>query len=76
MGHGAFPQDCWFRIIPLPWPHSHHKVNTRPPGKMGGTAADKLVAHCSGRAYTTMPEDDGRRDWIRTNDPHHVKVVL
>ncbi len=19
---------------------------------------------------------DGRRDWIRTNDPHHVKVVL
>ena len=18
----------------------------------------------------------GRRDWIRTNDPHHVKVVL
>ena len=21
-------------------------------------------------------ESDGRRDWIRTNDPHHVKVVL
>jgi hypothetical protein len=20
--------------------------------------------------------DVGRRDWIRTNDPHHVKVVL
>jgi len=19
---------------------------------------------------------DGRRDWTRTNDPHHVKVVL
>jgi hypothetical protein len=21
-------------------------------------------------------EDIGRRDWTRTNDPHHVKVVL
>ena len=21
-------------------------------------------------------EDVGRRDWTRTNDPHHVKVVL
>ncbi len=21
-------------------------------------------------------EADGRRDWTRTNDPHHVKVVL
>ncbi len=21
-------------------------------------------------------EDPGRRDWTRTNDPHHVKVVL
>jgi hypothetical protein len=20
--------------------------------------------------------NSGRRDWIRTNDPHHVKVVL
>ena len=20
--------------------------------------------------------EDGRRDWTRTNDPHHVKVVL
>ena len=21
-------------------------------------------------------QDSGRRDWTRTNDPHHVKVVL
>jgi hypothetical protein len=21
-------------------------------------------------------KEDGRRDWTRTNDPHHVKVVL
>ena len=28
---------------------------------------------------TNTPEtlmDIGRRNWIRTNDPHHVKVVL
>ena len=23
-----------------------------------------------------LPTDSGRRDWTRTNDPHHVKVVL
>jgi hypothetical protein len=23
-----------------------------------------------------LTEDVGRRDWTRTNDPHHVKVVL
>src|SRR5690606_33025754 len=23
-----------------------------------------------------FPEETGRRDWTRTNDPHHVKVVL
>ncbi len=22
------------------------------------------------------PTEIGRRDWTRTNDPHHVKVVL
>ena len=24
----------------------------------------------------TVPTKFGRRDWTRTNDPHHVKVVL
>jgi len=23
-----------------------------------------------------FPTEFGRRDWIRTNDPHHVKVVI
>ena len=24
----------------------------------------------------SIPTGSGRRDWTRTNDPHHVKVVL
>ncbi len=27
--------------------------------------------------YNVVPQERiGRRDWTRTNDPHHVKVVL
>jgi hypothetical protein len=28
------------------------------------------------RLALAIPEMFGRRDWTRTNDPHHVKVVL
>ena len=28
------------------------------------------------RIFMSAPECLGRRDWTRTNDPHHVKVVL
>ncbi len=28
------------------------------------------------RKLVTSEEKIGRRDWTRTNDPHHVKVVL
>jgi hypothetical protein len=27
-------------------------------------------------ANKSVPFDVGRREWIRTTDPHHVKVVL
>ena len=26
--------------------------------------------------WVASAERNGRRDWTRTNDPHHVKVVL
>jgi hypothetical protein len=28
------------------------------------------------RQVPVFPTESGRRDWTRTNDPHHVKVVL
>ena len=28
------------------------------------------------RQVLVLPTEFGRRDWTRTNDPHHVKVVL
>ena len=28
------------------------------------------------RKVLVFPTEFGRRDWTRTNDPHHVKVVL
>lgn len=32
---------------------------------------------CSGRLFQAgVLLDSGRREWIRTNDPYHVKVVL
>ena len=38
------------------------------------------VARLSGlpfaEGFQTSNWKSGRRDWIRTNDPHHVKVVL
>ncbi len=45
----------------------------------GGHAKRKLDAtFCptSAPARTQVIEGVGRRDWTRTNDPHHVKVVL
>ncbi len=40
----------------------------------------KQIARCEAgdllRCPEGLPTNSGRRDWIRTNDPHHVKVVL
>ncbi|ANH32912.1 hypothetical protein A3768_1759 [Ralstonia solanacearum] len=45
----------------------------------------RLICSCTGRnpkvtAWTPYPTRPakcvGRLDWTRTNDPHHVKVVL
>ena len=35
------------------------------------TAIDRIAAD-----LPHQPNEIGRRDWTRTNDPHHVKVVL
>ncbi len=29
-----------------------------------------------GKLFRSATYNIGRRDWTRTNDPHHVKVVL
>ena len=36
----------------------------------------KKARHEFIRVGLLIPTKSGRRDWIRTNDPHHVKVVL
>ena len=57
------------------------------PGTAGGFAlasasarqrqgADKEKAPESFDSGASNLQNFGRRDWIRTNDPHHVKVVL
>jgi hypothetical protein len=35
---------------------------------------EKSTGHCC--QVLEIPTEFGRRDWTRTNDPHHVKVVL
>ena len=63
-----------------------------PEGAMGGSGPEcfpnssqgGVEAGSSGQEKTRKPLADkdlrassvGRRDWTRTNDPHHVKVVL
>ncbi len=45
-------------------------------------AASRLTTHARAENQKPGQIDDlpglvfGRRDWTRTNDPHHVKVVL
>ena len=60
------------------------------PGGDGGTERQRLAAvMASPNSSPEVPQPDaetsksvsakerfGRRDWTRTNDPHHVKVVL
>ena len=53
-------------------------------GSTGSTANGTSGRRCSQAQKTKRAETEvatrfekcGRRDWIRTNDPHHVKVVL
>ena len=44
-----------------------------------GLAKAALAGKVDGALVDTshrIERDGGRRDWTRTNDPHHVKVVL
>jgi integrase len=51
-----------------------------------GRAERRLLEDAMGKSSPEVPqpptsdhlseEKNGRRDWTRTNDPHHVKVVL
>jgi hypothetical protein len=48
---------------------------TEPPAdtpKMKKAAQGGLIHYC----FKACLQKFGRRDWTRTNDPHHVKVVL
>ena len=42
--------------------------------RRGDSEAEKNEEERAPRHVT--PGGSGRRDWTRTNDPHHVKVVL
>src|SRR6187431_679415 len=39
-------------------------------------ADDSATATRATHGLNQLPVNVGRRDWTRTNDPHHVKVVL
>ena len=36
----------------------------------------RAILFIGGNRITDVRDIVGRRDWTRTNDPHHVKVVL
>ena len=42
--------------------------------KAPGVSAKCLIIRLT--SPTKFPTESGRREWTRTNDPHHVKVVL
>ncbi len=47
-------------------------------GKFNGVLPEMQKAGLFGPAFDSSDDDGcpGRREWIRTNDPYHVKVVL
>jgi hypothetical protein len=40
------------------------------------SSGDKRSRHSSASLISETVNESGRDNWIRTNDPHHVKVVL
>ena len=43
---------------------------------LGAQAKKPCIVMMQGLVRSVWSTEIGRRDWTRTNDPHHVKVVL
>ena len=77
-----FHRVCHRWLLHAAWGAQRSAVNHRvtPNGPDKGSARKALqraLNYASGKdTQLNFQGNSGRRDWTRTNDPHHVKVVL
>ena len=72
MLHASFPRSvtlAQLRFALLTVTSSQQDLHLQVCAHAGRTQKTRHRTLCVGLVF-------GRRDWIRTNDPHHVKVVL
>ena len=58
------------------WVKAGVSENTTTPAFSPEARLARLSGLPFAEGFQTSNWKSGRRDWIRTNDPHHVKVVL